>query len=68
MNHFSKIVIEMETKTPADGATQEQLDAVTDEAIKSMVHEAIVDTIGKEFDDETGSLKYTIKVVRNEII
>lgn len=68
MNHFSKIVVEISAKTPVGSLTEEQLKAVTDKALGQLAYDTLAGSIGKEFDNESGSLKYDIKVVRNEII
>lgn len=68
MNHFSKIIIEISAKTPVGSLTEEQLNAVTDKALEMLAYDTLTSSMGKEFDNETGSLKYDIKVVRNEIV
>lgn len=66
MNHLSKISVEVTARTPTGSATEEQLKHVTDEVLEALMHESMYRALGREYDDSTGSLHYTIKVLQNE--
>ena len=68
MKHCTKVLIELTTSMDLGDVKREDLGELDDVALAKTVEETLDTAFGGQADFEDGSLHYTVKVIRNEVM